>query len=298
MPQRWMGNARLFGMRACRVCMLNEPLPIIKYTHCDIAMDESKKPVEPEIKRQSSEFSLGYFVFLGIWIAWLAMFSGDDSSPSSSYSGSSSSSYTQSSRPRTPSAGSASSHSRLTSGSSPSITRPSSKPVTYRSKQSGAWPTEPSRRAKLAVKEPARKPCTVTDIIDGDTIVVRFPDGESVTIRLMGIDAPESDQAFGRESTNLLSSLISNRQVEVKGSKKDRHGRTLAHIHVDGIWVNRRMISRGLAWHYREYSSNADLSSAETASRARHAGLWAESDALAPWDYRSGMRRTEAGRKE
>ena len=44
----------------------------------------------------------------------------------------------------------------------------------------------------------------VIRVTDGDTIVVINEDREQVRIRLYGIDAPESDQAFGDEATEFV----------------------------------------------------------------------------------------------
>ncbi len=38
----------------------------------------------------------------------------------------------------------------------------------------------------------ATYPATVTDTVDGDTVVVRFRDGRTETVRLLGIDTPET----------------------------------------------------------------------------------------------------------
>ena len=53
---------------------------------------------------------------------------------------------------------------------------------------------------------------TLTRIIDGDTVVTQgtrffFFKGPKIRIRLYGIDAPESEQKGGTESTNTLKRL-------------------------------------------------------------------------------------------
>ncbi|OAV01352.1 MULTISPECIES: thermonuclease family protein [Moraxella] len=55
---------------------------------------------------------------------------------------------------------------------------------------------------------------------DGDTISFRSQ-GETVRVRLVGIDAQESKQAYGRESgSNLRSCINSGETIQVYYSKK------------------------------------------------------------------------------
>jgi endonuclease YncB( thermonuclease family) len=67
----------------------------------------------------------------------------------------------------------------------------------------------------------------VVGVHDGDTITVLDADRTQHKIRLTGIDAPESKQAFGSRSKQHLSSLVYNRQVMVEWEKHDRYGRTV-----------------------------------------------------------------------
>ena len=74
----------------------------------------------------------------------------------------------------------------------------------------------------------------VTRVTDGDTIKVSG-NGLSITIRLVGIDAPETSkkknepgQPFSQKSTKYLASLVLNKLVTVKSYGTGRYGRTLA----------------------------------------------------------------------
>ena len=55
----------------------------------------------------------------------------------------------------------------------------------------------------------------VTEITDGDTIVVLDADHRQHRIRLAGIDAPERHQAFGSRSTENIARLTFNKNVTV-----------------------------------------------------------------------------------
>lgn len=68
----------------------------------------------------------------------------------------------------------------------------------------------------------------VTKVADGDTIRVTDAQGVQHKIRLLDIDAPESSQTFGGESTARLKSLIGGKTVRVTYSDTDKYGRLLA----------------------------------------------------------------------
>ncbi|CTU22603.1 thermonuclease family protein [Escherichia coli] len=58
----------------------------------------------------------------------------------------------------------------------------------------------------------------VVKIIDGDTITALDNQNTSVKIRLYGIDAPESKQAFGQKSKQALSSAIAAQNTSKKAN--------------------------------------------------------------------------------
>ncbi|HEX8853642.1 MAG TPA: thermonuclease family protein [Pyrinomonadaceae bacterium] len=131
---------------------------------------------------------------------------------------------------------------------------------------------------------------------DGDTITILGEDNRRTRIRLQGIDAPESQQAFGQVSKRNLSDLVFNRQVVVEYDKTDRYGRTVGKVLADGRDVNLEQVRAGLAWHYKHYQDEQSpqdrrlYARAETEARTAKRGLWADPDARAPWDFRHGKR--------
>ena len=129
----------------------------------------------------------------------------------------------------------------------------------------------------------------VTRVSDGDTIWVQDAKGLRHKIRMLDIDAPESTQAFGGESTARLKSLIGGKQVKVTYSETDKYGRLLGTVWLGGEDVNLKMVAEGMAWCYH-YSRNERYAAAQDASRARRAGLWANPNAQDPWAYRKGIK--------
>ena len=129
----------------------------------------------------------------------------------------------------------------------------------------------------------------VIGVTDGDTITV-LQGQTQVKVRLEGIDAPEKSQAFGSKSKAELSSLVYSKTVTVQKTGTDNYGRTLARINVNGKDAAEFMLSKGMAWHYKEYSKDQTLSEMEQKARTAKLGLWSEENALAPWEFRRRQR--------
>ena len=137
----------------------------------------------------------------------------------------------------------------------------------------------------------------VTRVTDGDTIKVTG-NGSKVTIRLVGIDAPETSkkknqpgQPFSRKSTKYLANLVLNKSVELKSYGTDRYGRILGVIFVDGKNVNLVMIKAGLAEVYRGKPAHGlDLEpywKAEAEAKKAGIGMWALRDKyISPKEWR------------
>lgn len=132
----------------------------------------------------------------------------------------------------------------------------------------------------------------VVGVADGDTVTILDNSNTQWKIRLMGIDAPEKKMPFGQKSKEALSALVFNKQVQVEFNKRDKYGRTVGKIMVDGVDANLEQVRSGLAWHYKQYQreqSPADrivYAQAEEQARAAKRGLWADADPTPPWDWR------------
>lgn len=136
--------------------------------------------------------------------------------------------------------------------------------------------------AAVALPASAHK---VIGIADGDTMTV-LVDRKPVKLRLANIDAPEKAQAFGQKSKQSLSDLCWGKDAQYDAQTLDRYGRTVAVVRCAGVEVNRAQIERGMAWVYVQYNKDGGLPSLEQQARAKHAGLWADPHAVAPWEFR------------
>jgi endonuclease YncB( thermonuclease family) len=128
----------------------------------------------------------------------------------------------------------------------------------------------------------------VVGVHDGDTLTALTDDKRELKVRLHGIDAPELGQPFGQASKRALSDLVFGKTVTLHTTGTDRYKRTLARVTVDDIEVDALMIVTGHAWHYSRYDHTATLEAAERNARAARRGLWADGDAVPPWEWRKG----------
>ena len=141
----------------------------------------------------------------------------------------------------------------------------------------------------------------VVGVADGDTITVLDADKVQHKIRLAGIDAPEKKQAFGNRSKESLSALAFDKTVNVETDKRDRYGRQIGKVLVNGQDVNLVQVERGMAWFYRQYQREQSpndrrlYEAAEAAAKADKRGLWHDAGPVPPWEFRHS--KTESGEK-
>jgi endonuclease YncB( thermonuclease family) len=147
-----------------------------------------------------------------------------------------------------------------------------------------------------AISQAATITGKVVGVADGDTITVLDADKVQHKIRLAGIDAPEKKQAFGNRSKESLSDLVFDKRVTVETVKRDRYGREIGKVLVNGRDVNLVQVKRGLAWHYKQYqreqspTDQQSYAAAEVEARAAKLGLWRDVEQMPPWEFRRKLK--------
>ena len=123
----------------------------------------------------------------------------------------------------------------------------------------------------------------VTDVIDGDTVII---DGQH-KLRLWGIDAPESDQRFGKESKEYVYRSLKDRKVSYALMNTDRYGRFVAIVFKGRTNVITHLVENGYAWWYETYAPKAHpLKAAQFVAARLKKGLWADPSPMPPWTFR------------
>jgi micrococcal nuclease len=129
----------------------------------------------------------------------------------------------------------------------------------------------------------------VLRVVDGDTIEVeRILDGKA-TLRLIGVDAPETVApgqpvgCFGPEASANTKQLLEGRTVllEKDVSETDRYQRLLRYVYLeDGRMANEVIVRDGyaqVATFPPDVKYQAHLLTAQTEARSANRGLWAKS---------------------
>jgi len=124
----------------------------------------------------------------------------------------------------------------------------------------------------------------VVSVLDGDTIVVRGPDGTE-TVRLLGVDTPETHHptepvgCYGPEAARYTHERLAGETVDLVGDieSHDQYGRRLAYVILAGERFNDKLLRQGYATllviEPNHAHARAMLRAELDAQRARR-GLW------------------------
>ena len=134
----------------------------------------------------------------------------------------------------------------------------------------------------------------VREVVDGDTVRLESAIAGATQVRLVGIQAPKLPLGrpgfvawpLARESKWALEAMVRGRAVRFGhgGQRLDRHGRLLAHLHVEdkvggkGLWVQGELLRLGMARVYTFPDNRrlaAEMLSVESAARGAGRGIWA-----------------------
>jgi endonuclease YncB( thermonuclease family) len=139
----------------------------------------------------------------------------------------------------------------------------------------------------------------VLAVESGDTLQVS--DGaKTVTVRIIGIDAPETGQAFFEAAKKNLSDLIADKKVVLVYSLhnlKDTEGYFPARVFIGGKDVGLSALENGFAWRnekdkfFVEKKYDEENERAETRAQIAKIGIWQDEKPQKPWEYRKKLER-------
>jgi micrococcal nuclease len=142
---------------------------------------------------------------------------------------------------------------------------------------------------------PNRTAVRIERVVDGDTLKVRLRDGRRRTVRLIGIDTPESVkpgvrvECGGKAATATMVKLAMQRRrgrlvgrnatlvSDPSQGATDRFGRTLAYVESGGRDLGRAIVRAGLAAVYvysQPFARLAAYQAAGNAAKGAAAGVW------------------------
>lgn len=138
-------------------------------------------------------------------------------------------------------------------------------------------------------------PATVTYVVDGDTLDVKFKNGKTERVRMLLVDTPETKhprlgvQPFGPESSKFTKTQLTGKKVgvELDISERDKYGRLLAYIWIGKQNFNQLLLEKGLARVAYVYPPNTKYVDQFRATQEK-----AQQKALASGPSRTMPRRT------
>ena len=145
-------------------------------------------------------------------------------------------------------------------------------------------------------KWPWRFKATVTYVCDGDSVWVKRTIGGHMKLRLLGMDAPETEQPYGPQATEALRKLILGKKIEGEAVTRDIYGRIVCRVVCDKRDMSLTMIRQGYAWPYYQYfyrlspKERAAYKKAALLAKTEGRGLWQEKNPTAPWQWRKDHR--------
>ncbi len=129
----------------------------------------------------------------------------------------------------------------------------------------------------------------VTRVVDGDTIVVDFH-GKEERVRLIGVDTPESvhpdkskNVEFGKISSDFTKSKLEGKEIKLEFDvqERDKYGRLLAYVYLEGKMFNRSLLEEGYA-NIATFPPNVkyvkEFTEIERIARDEKVGLWVYED--------------------
>lgn len=144
----------------------------------------------------------------------------------------------------------------------------------------------------------------LVSVTDADSIVVRNPGGEDVSVRLLGIKAlegaPGKDAltAHGAVGKAALERALEDKPIRVLlGSPpKDKHGRALATLYVDDEDVGLRLVRNGNVLVYTAYPfpGMQRYLDSQAQAKSERKGLWGDDAAASRADALLAIWRKEA----
>jgi len=123
------------------------------------------------------------------------------------------------------------------------------------------------------------------NVIDGDTVIIR-DNTLTYHLRLLDIDAPERQQAFGIQSRRSLKQLCEHANIAVQLQGRDLYGRTLGHLYCNNTDASQSQIALGMAWFNTRYSKRLELDALQHQAQQQGLGLWQDAEPMPPWQWR------------
>ena len=127
---------------------------------------------------------------------------------------------------------------------------------------------------------------TVVGVVDGDSYRVWRSAGDTVTVHLWGVDAPNVGQTYASAATRAVRGYLKGKSAWVDVQFVDSRNRIVARLEVRGRDVATLLLRRGLVWHYPVHApGDTTLQRLEREARTAGRGLWSQPSPTPPWRW-------------
>jgi micrococcal nuclease len=130
----------------------------------------------------------------------------------------------------------------------------------------------------------------VIEVNSGDVITI-FNLNRPVRVKLLGVDAPEMNQAFGDVAKRHLYDLVFDKGVLVNYSGIAADKSLTGRVSLNDVDIGAQMIRDGAAWFDLNNMDRLSASDrevyqqSEQAARSEKRGLWQQANPVAPWEF-------------
>ena len=123
---------------------------------------------------------------------------------------------------------------------------------------------------------------TIVKCKDSDTYVLESKE----VIRLFDCDGIESKQFMGKDAKKFADSVLVGKKVKLSRKGKDKYGRTLAAVYVEGESMANLLVSNGYAYVYTRYTNNEELINRFNYAKFNKVGVFKYDNQISPAEFR------------
>ena len=133
---------------------------------------------------------------------------------------------------------------------------------------------------------------TVTEVVDGKTVIIEPKKGVKITLELQNIEVPEPEQQLHQIVKDHLAKLVLNKDVEFVADgffEKLTYGR----VFVTGVDLSEQLLRDGAAWFKKsteeapETSVTENYRANEQQARLEKRGIWSIAGMIPAWEFRA-----------
>lgn len=142
---------------------------------------------------------------------------------------------------------------------------------------------------------------SVTEVIDGKTIVIHATSGNDTTVQLQAIEIPEPEQQLFAAVKEHLQKLLAGKNVKVLFVQMMQN-KMIGKVYLDNIDISAQILRDGAAW-YNLPESNShnqadreNYQAMEVAAKSEKRGIWGIENLKPAWEFRAEKERKKIER--